>query len=80
MKTVLRIDDQQGGMFSLTYKLLNLHPDEKFRISIDGVSVLLDNKNIKGDFTTFNHSMKGNAEHTIDFALLSDFREYNQDF
>lgn len=61
LKTVLRIDDHQGGLLSLKYKLVNFDVNEKFRISIDGVTVLLDSKNSNGDFATFNHSMRGNA-------------------
>lgn len=77
---MLRIDDLQGGKLSLTYKLLNLNLNEKFRISIDGLTLLLDSDSSSGTYKTFNHSMQGNAQHVVDIALLSDFQEGQADF
>ena len=45
----------------MNYKLVNFAKNEKFRISIDGVTVLLNVENSGSEFQTFNYSMKGNA-------------------
>ena len=61
LKTVLRIDDQKGGKFTITFKLLNLHANERFRISIDGLTVHLSSATSSYTYRTFEYAMKGNA-------------------
>jgi hypothetical protein len=61
LKTVVRIDDKKGGLFTLTYKLLNLNQNEYFRISIDGLTVHINKETSSTTYRKFEYNMQGNA-------------------
>ena len=79
LKTVLRIDDPAGGKMVLRYKLLNADPNEKFRVSVDGLTVHIGSQSSE-EYQTFEYPMLGDAEHVVDIALLSDFQERRPGF
>ena len=85
LKSRLQIDNPLGGKVMLNFKMRGFDPNEQFRISIDGETLLLENtdtdaEKLKSPFQTFESKTISAGAHSLDIAVLSDFQTYDPSF
>ena len=90
LKTFIHISNENGGRLLLTFKMKNFHPQESFRILINGVYQFSSNEdtisNPNGlslepsnekieDFVYFESGIIPTGFNSIEIAVLSNFEQ-----